>query len=321
MGFQRIVLDLFPGSGGDGDSDKAAISVGSAGSAGNAGNAGSAVVVAATRATTGSSGSSGSSSSSSSSSSEADDEAADLRGCLVAKSRARGLEPVPSFIGKCVQLYETIRVRHGVMLVGHSNSGKTENYRVLSDALGEVELEDAAAAAAFGSQASVLAPGVDRHGTVAAEATEAFKIKIGPGQGLKVVLQNLIGDADLFVSCTNDSPNEDDHTWKSESEGNDVVEVVPADPNYVDAGTYFVGVFGAGEKVDFCLTATLLLPPFKNVAPAPAPAPAPAAAAAAAAAAEVGEGQGGGESGGGTAAASSFLSFFLSFFLFFFLSF
>lgn len=36
------------------------------------------------------------------------------------------IEEVPGFITKCIQLYETTVVRHGLMLVGPTGSGKTK---------------------------------------------------------------------------------------------------------------------------------------------------------------------------------------------------
>jgi Hydrolytic ATP binding site of dynein motor region len=47
----------------------------------------------------------------------------------------RHLQPVPGFVTKVIQLYETTVVRHGLMLVGPTGSGKTECYEVLAAAL------------------------------------------------------------------------------------------------------------------------------------------------------------------------------------------
>jgi dynein heavy chain, axonemal len=46
------------------------------------------------------------------------------------------LQKVPTFITKCIQVHETQLVRHGMMLVGETSSGKSTNVRVLSQALG-----------------------------------------------------------------------------------------------------------------------------------------------------------------------------------------
>jgi dynein heavy chain len=45
------------------------------------------------------------------------------------------LQPVEPFIMKIVQLYDTIQVRHGLMLVGPTGGGKTANYRILQHAM------------------------------------------------------------------------------------------------------------------------------------------------------------------------------------------
>ena len=51
----------------------------------------------------------------------------------------RGLQEVPAFLSKCVQLWETILVRHGLMLVGETYSGKTCVLNTLASALGSLK--------------------------------------------------------------------------------------------------------------------------------------------------------------------------------------
>ena len=58
--------------------------------------------------------------------------------------RDRHLQVVPALVLKCVQFYETINVRHGVMLVGPSGGGKTTNYEVLAEALCRLHAQDSA---------------------------------------------------------------------------------------------------------------------------------------------------------------------------------
>lgn len=45
------------------------------------------------------------------------------------------LEPIEPFITKIIQLFDTIQVRHGLMLVGPTGGGKTSNYNILKTAL------------------------------------------------------------------------------------------------------------------------------------------------------------------------------------------
>ena len=47
----------------------------------------------------------------------------------------QGLQVVPSQVKKVIQLYETMLVRHGVMLVGPTGSGKTSTYKVCCTSL------------------------------------------------------------------------------------------------------------------------------------------------------------------------------------------
>ncbi|CAG5113648.1 Oidioi.mRNA.OKI2018_I69.chr2.g7738.t1.cds [Oikopleura dioica] len=52
------------------------------------------------------------------------------------------IKPVEGFVNKCIQLYETTVVRHGLMLVGPTISGKTKCSQVLAKALTSLKGED-----------------------------------------------------------------------------------------------------------------------------------------------------------------------------------
>ncbi|TYZ63897.1 hypothetical protein PybrP1_001177 [[Pythium] brassicae (nom. inval.)] len=55
------------------------------------------------------------------------------------KTHKANLQPVPYFLTKCIQLYETIVVRHGLMVVGATGGGKSCNISVLAEALTELK--------------------------------------------------------------------------------------------------------------------------------------------------------------------------------------
>uniref|UniRef100_A0A493T8Y5 Dynein heavy chain hydrolytic ATP-binding dynein motor region domain-containing protein n=1 Tax=Anas platyrhynchos platyrhynchos TaxID=8840 RepID=A0A493T8Y5_ANAPP len=56
----------------------------------------------------------------------------------------KNLKDVDGFVTKCIQLYETTVVRHGLMLVGPTGSGKTKSYEVLAAAMTSLEGQPAA---------------------------------------------------------------------------------------------------------------------------------------------------------------------------------
>ena len=50
----------------------------------------------------------------------------DLEVSIRERTKEFGLEDTPGFVKKCIQLYETTVVRHGLMLVGPTMSAKTK---------------------------------------------------------------------------------------------------------------------------------------------------------------------------------------------------
>ncbi|CAM5115591.1 unnamed protein product [Eretmochelys imbricata] len=59
-----------------------------------------------------------------------------LQSTIIDVMLAKGLQPEASMVHKVIQLYETMLVRHGVMLVGPTGGGKTTVYQVLAQSLG-----------------------------------------------------------------------------------------------------------------------------------------------------------------------------------------
>lgn len=54
---------------------------------------------------------------------------------IKANINSMNLEPSEPFINKVIQLYDTIQVRHGLMIVGPTGGGKTSNWKVLQKSL------------------------------------------------------------------------------------------------------------------------------------------------------------------------------------------
>ena len=62
----------------------------------------------------------------------------DVESAMQKQVNDKGLQLHPSWMSKCVQLYETYQVRHGIMLVGPTGAGKTTIMEVLAGALTEL---------------------------------------------------------------------------------------------------------------------------------------------------------------------------------------
>ena len=60
---------------------------------------------------------------------------AELQSAIERAAASSGLQPVPLFVNKVEQLYDTMTVRFGVMLVGETGSGKSACHSTLSAAM------------------------------------------------------------------------------------------------------------------------------------------------------------------------------------------
>nr|WAW84827.1 axonemal dynein heavy chain 1 [Halisarca dujardinii] len=63
----------------------------------------------------------------------------ELKVSISKQIKEMGLDDTEDFVNKCIQLYETTVVRHGLMLVGPTMSGKTMCYNVLKNALSSLK--------------------------------------------------------------------------------------------------------------------------------------------------------------------------------------
>lgn len=57
--------------------------------------------------------------------------------------KKRNLQAKRNFMDKIIQLYDMIKCRHGLMIVGPADSGKTTTYNVLKEAITKVAIEAA----------------------------------------------------------------------------------------------------------------------------------------------------------------------------------
>ena len=65
-----------------------------------------------------------------------------LNNSMLKACEKSNLVPKPEFLKKCIQLYETIMVRHGLMVVGGAYSGKSKVIKTLQDAFTQINNED-----------------------------------------------------------------------------------------------------------------------------------------------------------------------------------
>nr|KAF6307771.1 dynein axonemal heavy chain 6 [Myotis myotis] len=61
-----------------------------------------------------------------------------LQSTIIDVMNGQNLQPEPCMVKKVIQFYETMLVRHGVMLVGPTGGGKTTVYRILAETLGNL---------------------------------------------------------------------------------------------------------------------------------------------------------------------------------------
>jgi hypothetical protein len=90
------------------------------------------------------------------------------------------------------------------------------------------------------------AKGPALQGVVSKHGYSYFCIDKPEGKLLRVEVQTLKGDPDLYVCNKNRAPTHAEHTWRANQSGDDIVEIDPDDPDAL-AGRYFIGVFGVQD--------------------------------------------------------------------------
>ena len=68
-------------------------------------------------------------------------------------------------------------------------------------------------------------------------------VQVFDGLVLRVHLEALTGDPDLYVCNRDARPTHESHTWRATGVGDDRIEIDPDDPN-ARPGAYYIGVFG-----------------------------------------------------------------------------
>ncbi|KNC55308.1 dynein heavy chain [Thecamonas trahens ATCC 50062] len=104
-----------------------------------------------------------------------------LQSAVVAALEADDLEAEPAFVSKVMQLHETLLVRHGVMLVGGTGTGKTTCYEALAHARSRVAVAGRSSASIYGSPHGIggRSRGIGDGGGVGDEAG-VFGVRLNP---------------------------------------------------------------------------------------------------------------------------------------------
>ena len=61
-----------------------------------------------------------------------------LKDAFIEYCQSKNLQPEEGFLAKCIQLYDTVNVRHGLMVVGAAFSGKSKVTEVLAEGMGSL---------------------------------------------------------------------------------------------------------------------------------------------------------------------------------------
>lgn len=69
------------------------------------------------------------------------DDAGEIVSHLKEVCERSGLQATPAFVSKCLQLYSTLGVRHGIMMVGNTMSGKSAVLKTLAKAMTNASVE------------------------------------------------------------------------------------------------------------------------------------------------------------------------------------